>query len=591
MNNLFHFFFSFFLLTLPLQVTARHEKSLSSKPNPLFFKHNQMILDLDFMTNIFQISYGPAAWKNERFGWDLSTEILKSKKLIADDPSLSQKEFQRIVKEFCFRTKDYHVIPQFYSTEGSSLPFQIQGIQGKYFVSEVFPEEDHSLTEFPLSVGDELLAINGKPVSEVLEKFRKKEIGENHLETDKALAELYFTSRLGSSGHEIPKGSIEIRFCKKNENRAQKCTLEWNYHSQKISQAPMPYPDRSLGKPSAILKKNPYKKQFTTPHCALLKKKFVENNEPSDMLGSRKSRIPPLGMVLWESDPQSEFHAYLFLMDDMHVGGYVRIPSYNVDGDYAADEFAELIEVFQEVSDVLVIDQVNNGGGLVLYLYALVAMLTDYELKVPMHQVMLTQEEVYFAYNSSRILESVTNNRSARKILGDTLEGITVDYNLVTSLLNSHQFVINQWNSGKLFTDFHHLYGIEKISPHPEVNYKKPILILTNSLDFSAADFFPAIMQDNGRAKIMGSRTAGAGGYVEKIFFPNLNGVEELDVTASFAVRSNGMPIENYGVTPDIPYEITEVDIKNNYCDYKENILIELKKMCNSSDTPPSSGL
>lgn len=555
--------FFFFILHAGMALGNSHEDR----------QKKQMLRDLDFITGVFEIGYAPADWKSEYFGWNLEVEKKKAQQAINGATSLNSKAFQKIVKEFCLSMKDYHVSPDFFSTELASLPISIKSAEGKYFISYVDEDLYLEYDSFPLSVGDEVLFVDGRPVAEVVEEFRLKEFGNNVLGTDQALAELYFTMRFGSLGHEIPKESIELVFCKPGSRAKKSIEMEWNYASEMITGVEYPSVAKSAKHTSHPLKKNPWRKLFLTSHIF----HKASNEDTANLIGSRKSSIPELGTILWESEPWNEFHAYLFFINESKVGAYIRIPSYYVDGDEAAMEFAEIIELFEDVSDVLLIDQLNNGGGDVLYLYALLSMLTDRELDLPTHRMMLTQEDLYLAITRSQLLETIKNDRGARKKFGDTLEGLAVNYKLVNSLHNSYQFIIDQWNAGKLYTDYSYLYGIEKITPHPEVNYTKPILVLINELNFSAADFFPAIMQDNKRAKLMGTRTAGAGGYIERISFRNLNGIDGVDLTGSFSLRPNGRPIENLGIEPDVFYEVSQADLQNNYSEYKQNILKELK--------------
>jgi Peptidase family S41/PDZ domain len=533
----------------------------------------KMLSEIDFITNIFEISYAPSTWKSEHFGWDLNEEKAKAMNLVTDH-AIQPKDFHKIIKDFCLSTKDYHVAPDFYSTEQSSLPFGIKSAEGKYFISYI---EDAAFYEYdfpPLSIGDQIVSINKQPIGNLVDEFRLKEIGSNYIGTDQALAEFYFTSRFGRMGHEIPKGSVEVVYRKESTNEKRIINLDWNYQTEKIIIGAKSF-NALLQKP--LMPKHPWQKIFMTPHCS---RKRASNEDMANLFGARTSIVPQLGPILWESAEASKFHAYLFPVNEEQVGGYLRIPSYYVDdSDNAATEFAEIIELFEELTDILVIDQLNNGGGTILYLYALLSMLTDRELELMQHRMMLTQEDLYTAISRSQMLEKIKNDRSSRKNFGDTLEGVLVNHRLIRCLLNSYLFVIDQWDAGKLLTDYTYLFGIEKIIPHPEVKYTKPMLVLVNSLNFSAADFFPAIIQDNKRGKIMGTRTAGAGGYIERISFRNLNGIEGIDITGSFSIRSNGMPIENYGVTPDILYEISQVDLQNNYSEYKLNILKEIKNL------------
>lgn len=98
--------------------------------------------------------------------------------------------------------------------------------------------------------------------------------------------------------------------------------------------------------------------------------------------------------------------------------------------------------------------------------------------------------------------------------------------------------------------------------------YSKPILMLIDQLDFSGADFLPAILRDNERVTLFGARTAGAGGCVNTYTYPNRFGLSQYSLTTTFALRSSGACMENLGVTPDIVYQVTPLDLQNGYHDY-----------------------
>jgi C-terminal processing protease CtpA/Prc len=90
--------------------------------------------------------------------------------------------------------------------------------------------------------------------------------------------------------------------------------------------------------------------------------------------------------------------------------------------------------------------------------------------------------------------------------------------------------------------------------------YRKPMILLVDDFSTSAADIFAAVVQDNGRAKLVGVRTSGAGGRVELVSASPLAESRTTN-TASIVTRAKeyeyaGFPkspfIENVGVRPDI---------------------------------------
>ena len=74
------------------------------------------------------------------------------------------------------------------------------------------------------------------------------------------------------------------------------------------------------------------------------------------------------------------------------------------------------------------------------------------------------------------------------------------------------------------------------------------------------------------RATIIGTRTAGAGGYVGSITFPSSFGFSGISCTGSIAERADKNPIENLGVTPDVEIKLTVEDVRKGFTKYLEQV-------------------
>lgn len=550
---------------------------------------DRMKADLDVIRNIFDVGYAPKEWKNTYSGWNLDTEIQLAKDSIQNCNKISVKQYQEIVRNFFHSAKDYHVSVSFYSTESASLPFTVTPAEGRYFISHIDSKRLNSMI-YPINVGDELVLFNNKPAADAANEMMASNTKHANESTDCIIASYFLTHRLGRLGHSVPKGSIVIGVKSPFSQEVRKMQLMWTYQPEKISNGFLGSLTEEKNNPMSIFTpKKFHEKMMVMPEYESIKTFMASEDEDSGdddkekFIGSKRSYVPMLGMrIWWVSPPDSSFHAYIYENEDHKLIGYVRIPDY-VGWSFMVEEFADLISMFQSRTDALIIDQINNPGGSLFYMYGLLSTLTYQPLYVPKHRMMINQETVFGAISDLAILDKIKSDTDAQDMLGPNLAGMPVTYQMVQFFIDYLNFIVSEWNAGRKLTDPYHILAVDRILPHPWSNYTKPILLLTNSLDISCGDFFPAILQDNKRVTILGSRTAGAGGYVLGSQFPNRFGIEGFSYTGSIAHRLNNEPIENLGVTPDIEYNITADDIQNGYRFYGAAIESAVNSLVNQT--------
>jgi hypothetical protein len=549
---------------------------------------DKMIADLDVIQQTFEVNYAPKEWKKSFADWDLLEQIQLAKVKILEKERISVKEYQHIVRDFFNSTQDYHVGVKFFSTEVAALPFRMTSTHGRYFVAWSLKNHWEPLMDYSLDVGDEVLLFNNQPIDLVVQEFKLQEFGNPNSLTDQALAESEITVRTGYNGNTTPQGTVLLTVRKKGTEKIETYQLQWAYMPEMVSDNFV----TTAKKPKQMAKNRPlgehpfFQKDMSTHHfdhqktssklgLKALKKlgnfDQGEEDEADDFLGSKQSVLPYLGRTTWRSDPKDPIDAYIYMTPSKKRIGYFRIPHYML-GEDEVNNLIDIISLFQSKTDALIIDQLNNPGGSMFFMYSIISMLSDQAMLAPKERMMISSSDVFFALETIDELEAIQNDEEAAQVIGKTIGGLPVTYALVQNIISHFKFLINEWYDGRVFTQAEYLYGIDYIQPHPKVRYTKPIIILVNSLDFSCGDFFPATLQDNNRATIVGTQTAGAGGYVIGHEFSNLFGVAAFRFTGSIAERINNNPIENLGVTPDIWLEMTPNDLEFNYGNYVKEL-------------------
>lgn len=535
----------------------------------------EMLGELHFIDHVFRVMYAPSQWKQEQFGWNRSQERYRLENIIDNSTNLSTSEFRYHLRTFVRSTRDYHTNISFFSTELSFLPFTVRCAEGRVFISFV-----KGSAALPMEVGDELLTFEGLPAYEAILRLKESSMNGGAEATDLALASTMLTWRRGSSADFVPQGSVTLRLRSAATGAVTTISTPWTYRKEQI------LPIDKTGKlnsraalttlRSAILASSLFQKQSLVPLYAEYKvfsDLLSEENQGKKPfgLGTKSSFVPDLGEIIWRFDNGEFFDAYIYKTPYGRSVGYVRIPEYGLGGLFfqdnnraVQDEFGLIVSILERYSDALVLDQLHNPGGYLFYCMELASMLTDKPLKMLPQKISITPCEISAVVELLNLLEFSED-------LPDDLnlsEEEEVDPALLAQLKEYCQFILDQWQQGVVITEPFYVYGIKEVLPSNKAHYTKPILMLIDELGFSCGDVMPAWLKDNDRATLFGVRTAGAGGEVQAITFPNRSGIARLSFTASLLLRKDGQPIENLGVSPDISYSLTAKDLQGGYQQY-----------------------
>ncbi|MDP1879323.1 MAG: protease-like activity factor CPAF [Parachlamydiaceae bacterium] len=552
-------------------------------------KKSLMINDLMIIKQYYDIHYAPLEWKKEKYGWDLNEAYEKSVEEILITPELSTKQFHQIVQKFCNSMHDYHVKAIFLSSEYATLPFTVTEVDGRFFIDCV---NKSKLPEgrLQIKVGDEIIGFGEQTPQEVMKELKSAyESKSINPKTNSSMLAIGLTQRFGYLGDEVPKGPIIITVKTYPSEKETSYQLMWNYHPEIVPhyldfmQSIHLFPE-ALKKNNIDLIDNRWREdvEMSTPFIDL----YMDLLQEDSVIGKRNSFVPRLGNPMWINGDEffeddidysdtdnhadtflndkrtNDWNAYIYRNKKGKKIGYIRIPRYRGD-EQDVGYFGEIIERMEKETEALIIDQVNNPGGLVFYMYELASMLTSKPLSTPHHCIKLTYGDAIYA---SEYLEKIRIHEVIKKPMNHP-HLIVKNNSFIQGLFVKNYFesILSEWYQGKTLTKPIHLWGVDMINPHPHYRYTKPLVILINELDTSGGDFFPMIFKNNERAVLFGTETAGAGGCTNAVSLPNQTGIALITNTWSIVDC-----IENKGAVPDFRYEITIKDVISNYAPYAE---------------------
>jgi len=499
----------------------------------------EKISDLNQLVAIIKSGYGPLQYKDQVLG--INIDRLARKYQARIPLTQSNVDFYYLLVQFVAEFKDSHFSASLPTTQVATLPITTDLVDGKVLVDQV-NRMVLNHTEFPFERGDEIIAVNGLPVSRLLDVLQTYSSA-GYAATARRRAAMMIPYRPGSNVP-VPTGEIRLSLLKENEFIPTEVLLKWNVTGEAV--------DETALNINRFLKVSPSRRDFNNISSQDMWTEFKDFHAERSFRcsGNTRAAIPSNATIIMKSP----FVAYYYPTLKGNVG-YLRIPHYSPMGPMGEPEFGLrfaqyefAISALEKNTIGLVIDQDHNCGGRVSFLHQLVSLFMSTTFK-PMQFQLLANKQEYLSFKSW-----------TQEINQNTLE--------YQGVLNTFELIKTSWLSGSFMTPLTSLDGSTQNAPN-HIRYTKPIVVLIDEMSGSGGDAFPAMLQGFWRAVLLGTRTMGAGGHVmvqSPLNFSQVN----LRMTKSLFFRPDGVAVENNGAVPNIPYTITRSDFVNEYKGYQE---------------------
>ena len=503
----------------------------------------QKILDFTVLAQTFATNYWPYHWKVRA----INVDAMNLKPWLAKvDATKDDLEFLDLLVDYVASLQDGHVSLSFPASFVATLGFSTDIYDGKVLIDSI-SRRQQPLSRFPAVIGDELVSMDGVPVNQLLDRFAKYKMTGNPRATRRQAAGL-LTIRPQEI---IPAAAsvgdtVEVEVRRAASGKLEKYTLPW-------TKTGIPFTD--LGSVPIAL---------TTVKQDSRQSAFEEDSLPpymrplAPLLNSRLPRDPegvlnfgsdspiyafPNGFRLRLAGGPDFFASGTYVFEGKTIG-WIRIPSFGPPSEEEAIEtFEREIAFMQENTHGLVIDAMRNPGGSVAFNEALLQRLIPNTFRTIGFEIRATNSWV----------QSFAAQLSLARLFG-------VESWILQHFENNYKDVLQAnregGNTGSISLN---KTGSLILLPSP-VTYQKPLIVLVDDFSGSSADAFPAVIQDNGRGKIVGYRTMGLGGNVVE-FAGTVYSQVTVRLTQSLMTRrepvvTTDLPtapyVENIGVRPDI---------------------------------------
>jgi hypothetical protein len=508
----------------------------------------QKLADFQQLAAVYAKNYAPYEWKRDALGFDLFRigPWLERAARSKDD-----LEFYDVCIEYVASLNDAHDGFELPSGFYASLGFSADLYDGQVVIDRI-SRTTLPLKDYPFAIGDELVSLDGKPAEEWILANWKYSIAANDRSTRRTAAGFitYRPQVYIPRAHEIGESaSVVIR----RENGGEETyTIPWQKHGRPITVVgPAPSPKAAASRKAARAGGSGLP-GYLQPLAGLYNLRRTRVTDATLGIGERSPVFTarPQGFTQRLGRSYSDtFYSGTFTAGGFKIG-YLRIPDYEPPSEaLALQQFDGEIAYFKENTDGLILDQMRNPGGNGCYAQLLAARVIAEPFRGMGFEIRATAAWLW-AFAESLAL---AKEQKAEPWIIDMREA---RYKEVETA-----YLENRGRTGPLA-----LCGMSlEVEPFTDrfgriAAYDKPLMVLVDEMSSSAADMFPALIQDHGRGLIAGVRTMGAGGHV--VYYDGTSYSEGIaSVTISLMNRkwrtdSEGLPsapyLENIGVKPEL---------------------------------------
>ena len=558
---------------------------------------DQRVQDFQNLAALYVKRYAPYEWKRHIFGFDLLdiTPWLDRVRAAKDD-----LEFFEIQAEYVAKLNDIHSGFQMTSNFTANLGMTVDIYDGKVLIDSI-NRTLLPVASFPFQIGDELVSVDGRSAEDwitVISKWRQRG---NPSNTRRFAAGQITVRNQNIFPRAVEIGSTAAVVIRRANGDLQTFTIPWTKSGVPVyAVGPVPLPRTSVMASTASSSDrdslvtfegmNNWKLREDDPSLQPIPWATDGDGRPRKYILGYGARTPhfragfPSNFVQRLGLNATDFHFSGTYQAEGLTIGFLRFPNFAPPAT-ALDELDREIDYLARSTDALVIDVTRNTGG-GCYMLDAAARLIPFPFYFFGEQVRVTQDRINL-YQSQADLARATNLPdwiiNAWQLYADQLRAAyNTNRGLSVPIPNCRQTGSN-WPP-LMFDN----------APGPVV-YTKPMIILIDEFSTSAGDIFPAMLQDNRRAPLVGVTSNGGGGstslwptgfYSESIS-SNTNTLvvrKDLILTQDFPPSPY---IENIGARPDVPLEyMTRENLLNGGRTYVEGFTTVLTQWVKTLQTP-----